>query len=144
MSSAKRAARRGPAAFGSSAIVLAALALSACGSTGKPIAGSAAAVHPSAPGVHAKIDDPRTKHLACLQQHHLPVSEPGPTQIQVGPKGIGPLIAFTPTPGNAQADQIEGKDPGAEIIGSALLFPNQGSESVLQTVETCTALGVTG
>jgi hypothetical protein len=94
--------------------------------------------------VHAKIDDPRPKHLACLKQHNLPVSEPGPTEIQVGPTGVGPLIAFTPTPGNAQADQIEGKDPGAEVIGSALLYPNQGTESELQTIETCTALGVSG
>jgi hypothetical protein len=94
--------------------------------------------------VHARVDDPRPKHLACLKQHQLPVSEPSPTEIQVGPPGVGPLIAFTPTPGHAQADQIEGKDPGAEVIGSALLFPNQGSENQLQTVEVCTALGVSG
>ncbi len=124
--------------------MLAALALSACGSTSKPIAGSAASIHAAAPGVHAKIDDPRRKHLACLQQHNLAVSEPAPTEIQVGPAGIGPLIAFTPTPGNAQADQIEAKDPGAEVIGSALLYPNQGTDSELRTVETCTALGVSG
>jgi hypothetical protein len=123
---------------------LAAVALSACGSTSKPVAGSAAAVRPGAAGVHAKIDDPRPKHLACLRQHKLPVSEPSPTEIQVGAPGIGPLIAFSPTPGNAQADQIEAKNPGAEIIGSALLFPNQGTDSVLQTVENCTALGVSG
>ncbi len=141
MSSAKRYARRGPAAIALGAV---ALALSACGSTTKPIAGSAASLRAGAAGVHAKIDDPRLRHLACLQQHKLPVSEPGPTEIQVGPAGVGPLIAFTPTAGNAQADQIEGKDPGAEVIGSALLYPNQGSESELQTVETCTALGVSG
>ena len=121
-----------------------ALALSACGSTTKPIAGSAASLRAGASGVHAKVDDPRPKHVACLKQHNLPVSEPGPTEIQVGPTGIGPLVAFTPTPGDAQADQIEGKDPGAEVIGSALLYPNQGTDSELQTVETCTALGVSG
>jgi hypothetical protein len=121
-----------------------ALALSACGSTTKPIAGSAASLRAGGPGVHAKIDDPRPKHLACLKQHKLQVSEPAPTEIQVGTPGVGPLIAFTPTPGNAQADQIEAKDPGAEIIGSALLYPNLAPDTVLQTVENCTALGVSG
>ncbi|MDQ6607948.1 MAG: hypothetical protein M3Z06_15560 [Actinomycetota bacterium] len=144
MSSAKPAGWRGPAALRLGAVVLAALALSACGSTSKPIAGSAASVRPGAPGVHAKTDDPRTKHLACLQQHKLPVSEPTPTEIQIGAAGIGPLIAFSPTPGNAQANQIDARFPGAEIIGSALLFPNQGTDSLLQTVEICTALGVSG
>ncbi len=141
MSSAKRSAHRGPAAL---LLIAIALAVSACGTTSKPIAGSAAATRPSAPGVHAKIDDPRIKHLACLKQHKLPVSEPTPTEIQVGQPDIGPLIAFTPTPGNAQADQIEAKDPGAEAIGSALLFPNQGSDKLLGTVEACTELGVSG
>jgi hypothetical protein len=124
--------------------VLAALALSACGSTAKPIAGSAAADRPNAPGVHAKLDDPRPKHLACLKQHKLTVSEPTATEIQIGRPNVGPLIAFTPTPGNAQADQIEAKDPGAEIIGSALLFPNQGSGKELSEAEACTELGVSG
>lgn len=94
-----------------------------------------------------RVDDPRTmkaNHLKCLQQQHLPVQEVGTTGLQVGPASTGPLVEFTPTPGAAQADQIRGQSQGAEAIGPALLYPNQGSDSELQTIENCLAKGVKG
>ena len=51
---------------------------------------------------------------------------------------------FAPTPGAAQDAQISGRVTGAEVIGSALLYPDQASDGLLQTVEDCLAAGVTG
>jgi hypothetical protein len=51
---------------------------------------------------------------------------------------------FTPTPGSAQADQIRAAAQGAEVIGSALLYPNQGSDQELAQIETCLTRGVSG
>ncbi len=131
---------------------LVAVGLSACASTSKPPAA------PSRPGatspglaasaglanVHGRIDDPRLKHYACLKDDHLPVREPGPTQIQVGAPGVGPLLSFLATPGMAQSAQIAGQSQGAEVIGSALLYPNEGSDAELKRVEACAAVGVKG
>jgi hypothetical protein len=40
--------------------------------------------------------------------------------------------------------QIHGLSQGAEVIGSALLYPNQASDKLLTKVENCVALGVGG
>lgn len=118
---------------------LAVLALAACGST---------AVHPSSNGgSRGKIDDPRTARadrVACLRSDHLPVQPVGLTNLQIGAPPTGPRVVFTPTSGAAQAAQIEGQAQGAEVIGSALLYPNQGSDSELAQIETCLTQGVSG
>jgi hypothetical protein len=126
---------------------LAALLISACGIQAKPEAGT-----PNLQNNHAffgKIDDPRTKHVACLRadklqfyefrthKAHLPA-------IQIGKSNEGPTIIFYSTPGAAQALQLQGQDEGAEAIGSALLFPNAATSSTLTKVEACTSIGVTG
>ena len=51
---------------------------------------------------------------------------------------------FTPTSGAAQAQQIDGNAQSAEAIGTALLYPNQGSDSELTSIEDCLAQGVQG
>jgi hypothetical protein len=53
-------------------------------------------------------------------------------------------VSFEPTPGDAQGVQIQGEAQGAEVIGSALLYPNQAPDSLLSTVEGCVAKGVSG
>jgi hypothetical protein len=115
------------------------LALSACGST---------AVHPGGPGSsRGRIDDPRTAkvdRVACLKDNHLPVQEVGASGLQIGAPPDGPRVVFTPTPGAAQADQIRAAAQGAEVIGSALLYPNQGSDQELAQIETCLTRGVSG
>ncbi len=68
----------------------------------------------------------------------------GQTGLQIGTPPAGPSISFQPTPGAAQELQIEGQVAGAEVIGSALLYPNQASEQELGTVEDCLAKGVLG
>lgn len=125
---------------------LVAVGLSACASTSKPAAGTIG--HAGATGLRdprGKIDDPRTKQVACMRAAKIPVSEPAPQEIQVGQPGAGPLIRFLPTPGMAQGSQIAGASQGAEVIGSALLYPNTTtSERLLKMIENCTAVDVKG
>jgi hypothetical protein len=64
--------------------------------------------------------------------------------MQIGAKPSGPTVQFTPTPGAAQEEQISGQVESAEVIGAALLYPNQASDSLLQKVEGCVAKGVSG
>jgi len=123
-------------ALGASA---AAIALSACGT----------AVHPSsATGVsRGRVDDPRTarsNHVSCIRSNRLPVHEVGAARLQIGPAPSGASVVFEATPGIAQGLQIEGAAQGAEVIGSALLYPNRTPDSELKTIEDCLAKGVTG
>lgn len=126
------------------AIAFAALALAGCG---------AVKVQPTTPAGSSKLasrghlDSPLTdmrNHLACLRDAHLSVQVVGPTRLQVAPAAGGPLIVFTPTPGSAQGDQIAGRAQGAEVIGTALVYPNQGSDAELGTIGSCLAQGVQG
>lgn len=126
------------------ALGLVALALSACGSIQvKPTSAT------GAPVSRGKVDDPRTtqiNHVKCLRTQRFRVAEIGPNELQIGTWPAGPTVLFAPTPGAAQAYQIQGVRwaQGAEVIGSALLFPNQASDSELGKVETCLAEGVLG
>jgi hypothetical protein len=125
---------------------LTALAVSGCGIAAKPLAGTSNLVH--AAGYHARVDSPRSKHVACMEAAGLHVrlfeasgARPG---IQVGTPPSGPTVIFEPTPQDATGVQIVGQAQGAEQIGSALLFVNRAPDSVLTTVENCLAIGVSG
>lgn len=124
----------------------AALSISACGIGAKPLAGTAHVDH--ARGSHAQIDDPRTKHVRCLRADGLPIrlfrAAGNRPAIQVGPLPSGPTVVFEPTPGDAQGLQMTGQVQGAEVIGSALLYPHSASDSELTQIEDCVAIGVTG
>jgi len=126
------------------AVALALVALAGCG---------AVKVQPTTPAGSAtlasrgKVDSPLTdmhNHLGCLQADHLTVHVLGPTKLQVGAAPAGPTIVFTATAGSAQARQIDGSAQGAEVIGTALLYPNQGSDSELTGIEDCLIQGVQG
>lgn len=116
------------------AVGLAAVAMAGCGSLKHPAQG------------RGRVDDPSTSsgRFACLLAHRLPAVMEGTTAIQVGQLPAGPTIRFAPTQGAATADQIENTEQGAEVIGSALLYPNQASNSELNTIEDCLAHGVSG
>ncbi|MGC9220980.1 MAG: hypothetical protein ACP5H2_06460 [Solirubrobacteraceae bacterium] len=125
---------------------LATLALAGCGIQTKPLAGTNLKQSKDYYGV---VDDPLTPHTNCLRADHVKfrVYLSGKQRlpaIQVGTLPSGPTIIFYPTPGIAQGLQIMGEEQGAEVIGSALLYPNKASNAELQTVETCTAIGVSG
>jgi hypothetical protein len=133
MSSAKIAAACG----------LIAMSLSGCGLASKPEAGSVQA----ATVAQHELADPRTKHAKCLKADHIPYTEGrvnGYPSIQIGKAPSGPLAEFTRTPGAAQNVQMEGKAQGAEVIGSALVFPNEASAAFMAKVEKCLELGVSG
>lgn len=119
---------------------LCALALTACGASTKPEAGTLKATTAS----HKAIDDPRTSHIQCLRSEGIPVTKFGRVWFQVGTKPSGPTVQFAPTPGAAQNLQITGQVTGAEVIGAALLYPNQAPGGLLKRVETCVAKGVQG
>jgi hypothetical protein len=119
---------------------VAAISLSACGIAAKPEVGTLKAAVKN----HKGVDDPRKIHVQCLRSEHIPVTEWGRIWLQVGTKPSGPTLEFTPTPGAAQEDQIDGSVEGAEVIGSALLYPNQAPDALLAKVESCVAKGVTG
>ncbi len=136
-----------PSAKLAAALVLSALSLSACGISSKPEAGTPKAI---ATG-HKGLDDARTKHTACLEQAHIPFHNEQLTvagkvlpSFQVGTAPAGPTVSFEPTPGDAQGVQIQGEAQGAEVIGSALLYPNQAPDSLLSVVENCVGQGVKG
>ena len=116
---------------------LAALVLCGCGSALKP------------PQGRGKIDNPLTypqNHLTCLRKDHLGVQALGHYGIQIGQLPDGPTVMFQPTPGDAQAQQIDGLSSaqGAEVIGSAQLYPRGASDNELKKIELCLSQGVSG
>ena len=125
-----------------------ALLISACGIAPKPEAGTPHLRRYV--GYHGLRDDPRVKQTKCLRaakikyhQYYAGGKQQLPA-IQVGSAPAGPTIIFYPTPGIAQGLQIMGREQGAEVIGSALLYPNSTRAKELAKVEDCTAVGVTG
>ncbi|HWD69564.1 MAG TPA: hypothetical protein VG293_05175 [Solirubrobacteraceae bacterium] len=126
---------------------LVALLISACGVAPKPVAGTTNLRKHS--GYYGLRDDPRVKHLPCLRSAKIHFREyyTGKQRlpsIQIGTPPSGPTIVFYPTPGIAQGLQIMGEEQGAEVVGSALLYPNGASAKELTTIEACVASGVTG
>jgi hypothetical protein len=115
--------------------------------------GGAVKVQPTTPAGSTKlasrgqVDSPLTDmrdHLGCMRDGHLQVQVVSPTRLQVGAAPAGATIVFAASQGAGQADQIGGGIQGAEVIGSALVYPNQAPESVLSTIEACLAQGVQG
>lgn len=126
-----------PYAKSAAALGVAAALLSGCSSSVKPAQG------------RGKVEDPRTSaysnYYGCMLSHHLPAQKVGRITIQVGPLPSGPTVTFLPTPSAAQAAQIEGQSQyqGAEVIGTALLYPHSGKGPELTTIETCLSSNVT-
>jgi hypothetical protein len=115
--------------------------------------GGAVRVQPTTPAGSSNlasrgaVDSPVTdirNHLGCMRDGHLQVQVVSPTRLQVGPAPNGATIVFAATPGAGQSDQIIGSAQGAEVIGSALVYPNQAPEPVLSVIEACLAQGVQG
>jgi hypothetical protein len=126
------------------AVAFLALALTGCG--------GAVQMQPSTPAGSSKlasrgrVDSPvkMKNHLECLRDAHLPVHVVSPTRLQIGSAPAGPTVVFAATAGSAQAFQIDGSAQAAEVIGSALVYPNQGSDAELGMIGACLAQGVQG
>lgn len=98
---------------------------------------------------HGRVDSPLSTHpnrLACLRSDHLHVLVVSPIELRVGQPPSSATVRFEPTAGIAQGVQIEGirSDQGAEVIGTALLFPDHASNNVLTDIEDCLSVDVKG
>src|SRR5438270_13314746 len=112
-----------------SALALGLAAIVVCGCDG--------AVKP--PQGRGKIDTPLTypkNHLACLRKDHFQVQRLDRYDIRIGQPPAGPRVHLEPTPGAAQAEQIGGiaAAQGAEVIGSAQLYPNGANDKQLKKI----------
>ena len=131
-----RAKRRIGLRVATAAVCLTALAASACGSAVK-----------SATSSRGKIDNPATakaNRIQCLTDKHIPVRQVSLDELWLGPQPASPRVVFDATEGAAQGVQIHGQDPGAEVIGAALLFPDQAPGKELSVIENCLSKGVKG
>lgn len=112
------------------------LGLAACGAIDvKPKVASAS---------RGVVDDPRTSRsdrIACLRANKLSVQLLGGTDLLVN----GSVrVHFDPSPGGSEYDQISDREQGAEVIGSALVYPGDAPDAELTQIETCIAQGVKG
>jgi hypothetical protein len=124
-----------PHAKSAAALIAIALLLCGCSAVVKP------------PGGRGQVEDQRISgpnRLGCLTAHQLPAREVGQSGIQIGRLPNGPTVQFLPTQGAAQERQITGTAQGAEVIGSALLYPHQAADPELAQIENCLAEGVSG
>jgi hypothetical protein len=131
-----RAKRRIGLRVATAAVCLTALAASACGSAVK-----------SATSSRGKIDNPATakaNRIQCLTDKHIPVQQVSLNELWLGPQPASPRVVFDATEGAAQGVQIHGQYPGAEVIGAALLFPDQAPGKELSVIENCLSKGVKG
>jgi hypothetical protein len=106
------------------------------------LCGCATTVKPSQG--RGQVDSPLTDRVACLRGAHLAVRPVGLTTLQIGTPPAGATVKFQPTAGAAEALQLQGvrAAQGAEVIGSALLYPHQASDSELTAIEDCLSVGV--
>jgi hypothetical protein len=114
------------------AIIAAAVILCGCSATVKP------------PQGRGQVEDPRTDsgRLQCLLAHHFPATTTGRTGIQIGPLPGGPTVQFEYSDAAAETRQVDGTAQGAEVIGTALLYPHRASDAELNQIENCVSQGM--
>ena len=117
-------------AIASAAACALALAAAGCGAGGGDDAIREAGPNPN---------DKRAVALACItREKEVPARLVGEKSIQVeGPNA--PRVEFFVSSGEAEARQFQGEAQGAEQVGAALLFVNQGDDETLQKLEDCLA-----
>lgn len=124
-----------------SALATVAMALAGCGAvTVKPSGHTAS----GAPASRGRVDDARVRqadHVRCLRTDKFPVEKVGASDLLVA----GTVrVHFAPTTEAALDQQIEDREQGAEVIGSALMYPGSAPDTELTKIENCLASGVHG
>ena len=115
------------------ALGAAAIFLCGCGSVVKP------------PQGRGKVDDPRTTHprttSSAFSSTVCRSRRSAAPAFRSARYRVARRFSSMPSPGAAQAQQIEGSPSGqgAEVIGSALLFTHQGIDGELTLIENCLA-----
>jgi hypothetical protein len=83
--------------------------------------------------------DKRAVAMTCFQEEGLDARLEGDNAIVIGDGEGAPRIKFFLTSGLSEGRQFQGRAEGAEQIGPALLYVNEGEDDVLETVENCLA-----
>jgi hypothetical protein len=80
--------------------------------------------------------------MTCLESEGVDArldGEEGKEEIVIGDEPGAPRIRFFLTAGESEAAHFQGKGEGAEQIGAAWLYVNEGSDDLLEPVENCLA-----
>jgi hypothetical protein len=78
--------------------------------------------------------------LACIEGEGIDATvEKEGEELLVGDGPDAPRIRFFLTAGESEARQFQGRGEGAEQIGAALLYVNDGDDETLEVVENCLA-----
>jgi hypothetical protein len=120
------------------ALAAVAAALAGCGAVAVKPAGAGA---PGTATSRGRVAGPVDDRLPCLRAHHLSVRQVGSSDLVIAG---GARVHFAPTAGAALAEQIEDRAQGAEVIGSALLYPGSAPDDELTRIENCLGAGVSG
>ena len=83
--------------------------------------------------------DIRATVMACFEEEGIEAREEGPDEAVIGDGPGAPRIKFFLTSGESEAAQFKGDAEGAEQIGAALLYVNEGDDDLLEEVENCVA-----
>jgi hypothetical protein len=90
----------------------------------------------------APTDDESDKPAAamtCFEEQDVDATREGDSEIVIGDGPGAPRITFFLTAGESEAAQFKGDGEGAEQIGAALLYVNEGDDDTLEDVENCLA-----
>jgi hypothetical protein len=93
-------------------------------------------------GGGADDSDKRAVAMECFEEEGIDArldGKEGEEEIVIGAGDGAPRVKFFLTAGESEAAQFEGNGEGAEQIGPALLYVNEGEDDVLETVELCLA-----
>jgi hypothetical protein len=77
--------------------------------------------------------------MACFEEEGIDARLEGDREVVVGDGPGAPRIEFFLTAGESEAAQFQGRGEGAEQIGAAWLYVNEGSDDLLEGVENCLA-----
>jgi hypothetical protein len=75
--------------------------------------------------------------MNCFEEEGIDARLDGDTDVVVGEGKGAPRIKFFLTAGESEAAQFKGEAEGAEQIGAALLYVNEGDDEMLEDVENC-------
>jgi hypothetical protein len=126
-----------------------AVLISGCGIAAKPQAGTPHLL--TKPGFHGVYDDQRPTRTACLKRHDVAfttyLTKRKVNGVRTNLQAVkidkgGASVIFYPDANIAEGQEIMGQALGAELIGAALLYPENTSGGTLTKVENCIALGV--
>jgi hypothetical protein len=92
---------------------------------------------PGCGGGESEPANPNDKVLNCIRDEDLDAQKVRNDVVQIDAEQTGPRIVFFRTVAEAEGKDFTGAAPGAEQVGRALVYANEGSDDVLKKVEDC-------